>query len=208
MVDGTEVLRAEAGEIVDDADRLEVLFEDALARGLEAWSSSASIRRTRPARATSIGSSSRSTRAGRSRTPSTASCWATSWAAANGPVWRRRAAGRGLRPGCRRVRDRQQARHGLSDEQWREVRQRADPLRTDERPARVRSTIEPSAWVEPETGHRGPGRRDHAARRTTAPASRLRFPRVIRFREGDKRPEDATSLKELLGLYQAQPGHV
>jgi hypothetical protein len=30
---------------------------------------------------------------------------------------------------------------------------------------------------------------------------------VIRFREGDKRPEDATSLKELITLYKAQPGH-
>ena len=34
----------------------------------------------------------------------------------------------------------------------------------------------------------------------------LRFPRVIRFRDADKRPEDATTLQELIGLYQAQPG--
>jgi len=95
---------------------------------------------------------------------------------------------------------------GLSDEQWREVRQRADPLRTDERPARVRSTIEPSAWVEPKLVIEVLA--DEITRSPNHSAGfALRFPRVIRFREGDKRPEDATSLKELLGLYQAQPGH-
>jgi DNA ligase-1 len=36
----------------------------------------------------------------------------------------------------------------------------------------------------------------------------LRFPRVIRFRDADKRPEDATTLSELVELYQQQPGRM
>jgi len=53
-IEGNEVLQAERGEIIQDADRLELDFEDALARGLEgAWSSNASTRPTRQARATS-----------------------------------------------------------------------------------------------------------------------------------------------------------
>jgi hypothetical protein len=29
---------------------------------------------------------------------------------------------------------------------------------------------------------------------------------VIRFRDADKRPEDATTLREIVELYQQQPG--
>jgi DNA ligase-1 len=32
----------------------------------------------------------------------------------------------------------------------------------------------------------------------------LRFPRLVRFREEDKQPEDATSVKELIEMYQLQ----
>lgn len=96
---------------------------------------------------------------------------------------------------------------GLSDEQWREVRQRADPLRTDERPARVRSAIQPDAWLEPKLVIEVLADEITPSPNHTAGYA-LRFPRVIRFREGDKRAEDATSLRELIELYKAQPGHI
>ena len=39
---------------------------------------------------------------------------------------------------------------GLSDEQWRSIRERTKGLEVDHRPARVSSLIEPSVWVEPQ----------------------------------------------------------
>src|SRR5258708_26866271 len=39
---------------------------------------------------------------------------------------------------------------GLSDEQWRSIRERTRGLEVDHRPARVSSLIEPSVWVEPQ----------------------------------------------------------
>jgi DNA ligase 1 len=32
----------------------------------------------------------------------------------------------------------------------------------------------------------------------------LRFPRLIKFRDKDKKPEDATSVKELIEMYHLQ----
>jgi DNA ligase 1 len=39
---------------------------------------------------------------------------------------------------------------GLSDEQWRSIRERTRRLEVDHRPARISSLIEPSVWVEPQ----------------------------------------------------------
>jgi DNA ligase-1 len=36
------------------------------------------------------------------------------------------------------------------------------------------------------------------------PGFALRFPRVVSFRGGDKRPEDATTVKEIADLYRQQ----
>jgi DNA ligase-1 len=92
---------------------------------------------------------------------------------------------------------------GLSDEQWREVAARAEPYRTEERPARVQSTITPSVWLEPKIvvevlADEITSSPNHSA------GYALRFPRVIRFRDADKGPEDATTLAELVSLYKAQ----
>ena len=94
---------------------------------------------------------------------------------------------------------------GLSDEQWREVGERAAPYRSDQRPARVNSKIVPSVWVEPKIVLEVLADEITSSPNHTAGYA-LRFPRVIRFREADKRPEDATTLVELVELYQAQPG--
>lgn len=111
---------------------------------------------------------------------------------------------------------------GLTDEEWREVHKRADRIRVDHKPARVNSLIEPSVWIRPEivievladeitrsplhtTGavinnevnpSVGSGPRE--------PGYALRFPRLISFRDKDKRPEDATSVKELIEMYKMQ----
>jgi DNA ligase-1 len=96
---------------------------------------------------------------------------------------------------------------GLGDEQWREVATRAAPFRSEDRPARVRSTITPSVWVEPKIVVEVLADEITVSPNHTAGYA-LRFPRVIRFRDADKRPEDATTLKELVELYQQQPGRI
>ena len=99
---------------------------------------------------------------------------------------------------------------GLSDEQWGSIRERTKGLEVDHRPARVSSLIEPSVWVEPQIVievladeiTRSP---IHTAGKVgTEPGYALRFPRLVSFREGDKRPEDATTVQELIELYERQ----
>ena len=99
---------------------------------------------------------------------------------------------------------------GLSDEQWRSIRERTKGLEVDHRPARVSSLIEPSVWVEPQLVlevladeiTRSP---THTAGKVGAePGYALRFPRLVSFRERDKKPEDATTVQELVELYQSQ----
>ena len=99
---------------------------------------------------------------------------------------------------------------GLSDEQWRSIRKRTRGLEVDHRPARVSSLIEPSVWVEPQLVievladeiTRSP---THTAGKVGAePGYALRFPRLVSFREADKKPEDATTVQELIELYQSQ----
>jgi len=99
---------------------------------------------------------------------------------------------------------------GLSDEQWRSIRERTRGLEVDHRPARVSSLIEPSVWVEPQLVlevladeiTRSP---THTAGKVgDEPGYALRFPRLISFREAGKQPEDATTVQELVELYQSQ----
>jgi len=99
---------------------------------------------------------------------------------------------------------------GLSDEQWRSIRERTKGLEVDHRPARVSSLIEPSVWVEPQLVlevladeiTRSP---THTAGKVgDEPGYALRFPRLVSFREADKKPEDATTVRELIELYQSQ----
>ncbi|MDQ3811061.1 MAG: ATP-dependent DNA ligase [Chloroflexota bacterium] len=94
---------------------------------------------------------------------------------------------------------------GLSDDQWREVAERAAPYRSEQRPARVQSRIVPSVWLEPKIVVEVLADEITSSPNHTAGYA-LRFPRVIRFREADKRPEDATTLAELVELYHAQRG--
>jgi len=99
---------------------------------------------------------------------------------------------------------------GLSDDGWREIRKRADPLQVAERPARVRSLLTPDVWLEPEVvvevlaDEITPGTNHTAGKVGDGPGYALRFPRIVSFRDGDKRPEDATSVKEIEEMYQQQ----
>jgi DNA ligase-1 len=99
---------------------------------------------------------------------------------------------------------------GLTDEEWREVHKRADKISLEHKPARVSSTIIPSVWIRPEIVievladeiTRSP---IHTAGKTeTEPGYALRFPRLVSFRNADKKAEDATSVKELIEMYGQQ----
>ena len=99
---------------------------------------------------------------------------------------------------------------GLTDEEWREVHKRADKISLDHKPARVNSVILPSVWIRPEIVievladeiTRSP---IHTAGKTkTEPGYALRFPRLVSFRNADKKAEDATSVVELVEMYEQQ----
>ena len=99
---------------------------------------------------------------------------------------------------------------GLTDQEWREVHKRADRIRVDNKPARVNSLIMPSVWIKPEIVievladeiTRSP---IHTAGKTdTEPGYALRFPRLVSFRSSDKKAEDATSVDELIEMYNLQ----
>jgi DNA ligase-1 len=100
---------------------------------------------------------------------------------------------------------------GLSDKQWQEVRERCEPFVQESKPARVESDVEPSVWVEPKVVievladeiTRSPV---HAAGRSAEGGQgyALRFPRLVSFRDADKRPEDATTVSEIVELYDQQ----
>ncbi|MBI2086220.1 ATP-dependent DNA ligase [Candidatus Daviesbacteria bacterium] len=99
---------------------------------------------------------------------------------------------------------------GLTDEEWREIKIQSSKFKVQNKPARVRSLIAPSVWVEPrivieilaDEITRSPVHT--AGKEGTEPGYALRFPRLVQFREGDKKAEDATTVKELIEMYQQQ----
>ena len=99
---------------------------------------------------------------------------------------------------------------GFTEEEWVKMRQLLDEIAIAERPARLVSLLEPDVWVEPQYVieiqadeiTRSPV---HTCGRVgEEPGYALRFPRVIGFIREDKRPEDATTVKEVLEMYEAQ----
>lgn len=103
---------------------------------------------------------------------------------------------------------------GLTDEEWRSIKEKTHGLELDHKPARVHSKIEPSVWVKPEIVievladeiTRSP---IHTAGMEIVDGEKgvgyaLRFPRLVKFREKDKKAEDATTVKELIAMYESQ----
>ncbi len=98
---------------------------------------------------------------------------------------------------------------GLTDEEFRKVHEIGKKLRLDKKPARVKSKIEPSYWVEPKEVleiyadeiTKSP---IHTAGEVSGVGYALRFPRLVKFREADKRAEDATTVEEIKKLFANQ----
>ncbi|MDQ2942532.1 MAG: ATP-dependent DNA ligase [Candidatus Dormibacteraeota bacterium] len=99
---------------------------------------------------------------------------------------------------------------GLSDVEWREIHQRADKLQVDHKPARVDSILVPDVWLKPEVvveviaDEITSSPRHTAGRVGDEPGFALRFPRVVSFRGADKRPEDATTVQEIVEMFNQQ----
>jgi len=206
-IKGNDVLQAEKGVMLDDPERLEAMFEDALERGLEGLV----VKRIDStyqagARQLLLGQVQAPFARRTGRYDRLVSCSVTSWSRQTRRAGRWSAACWRLRQGQRRVRYRHQIGTGLGDEQWREVAERAAPFQSETRPARVRSTVTPSVWVEPKIVLEVLADEITKSPNHTAGYA-LRFPRVIRFRDADKRAEDATTLQEVIELFQHQPGY-
>lgn len=111
---------------------------------------------------------------------------------------------------------------GLTDEEWITLAKRGQELKAKEKPPlyEVDKFLEPDVWVEPEivveiradeltrspshtAGRIMKPSKSGTARDVDIPGYALRFPRLERFRD-DKKPEDATSLKEVEEIFRLQ----
>jgi len=99
---------------------------------------------------------------------------------------------------------------GLSDEGWRELHKQVNRLEVSEKPARIRSLLVPDVWLQPEVvvevlaDEITPSPRHTAGMVGNQPGFALRFPRIVSIRSADKKPEDATTVREIREMFQQQ----
>ena len=208
---GDEVLIPQVGEITDSADRMEQLFDDALTKGLEG------LIVKRPTSKYEAGARNfnwvKLKRHSSGELKDTIDCVILGYIYGRG---KRASFGAGaLLVG---VYDKDKDEFvtvskigtGLTDEEWREVHKRADKIKVNHKPARVNSILTPSVWIAPEIiievlADEITKSPTHTAGKTDSdPGYALRFPRLVTFREADKRAEDATTVKELIEMYKLQ----
>jgi DNA ligase-1 len=98
---------------------------------------------------------------------------------------------------------------GLSDEGWRDLCRRLDADRIEHPDPRVISVIMPDIWVVPrlvvelQADEVSRSQMHPAGRADSGPGYALRFPRIIKERP-ERKPEDATSVEEVIKLYNMQ----
>jgi DNA ligase-1 len=99
---------------------------------------------------------------------------------------------------------------GFSEEELRELKTKLDEISLDHKPARVDSLIEPDVWVEPryvltvmaDEITRSP--MHTCGKEGEEPGYAMRFPRTVGFIRPDKRAEDATTVAEVIELFEQQ----
>jgi DNA ligase-1 len=93
---------------------------------------------------------------------------------------------------------------GLTDEQFRELKTRLEPLIVKEKPSEyeVNKDLAPDFWVKPEVVVELAADDLTVSPKHTAGYA-LRFPRLVKFRD-DKSPNQATTVKEVEKLYKLQ----
>lgn len=99
---------------------------------------------------------------------------------------------------------------GFTEEQMGKMGAALEKIKTQKKPARVDALIEPDVWVNPEyvitiAADEITESPLHTAGRVKETGYALRFPRMVSdgFRL-DKKPEDATTVKEILRMYKLQ----
>ena len=98
---------------------------------------------------------------------------------------------------------------GFSDEGWREMCKRLEADRIEHPDPRVISVISPDVWVVPryvielQADEVSRSQMHPAGRTDGGPGYALRFPRIIKERP-ERKPEDATSVEEVIQLYNMQ----
>jgi DNA ligase 1 len=99
---------------------------------------------------------------------------------------------------------------GLSDQGWREIHSLMNRLEVSQQPARVNSILVPDVWLQPEVvvevlaDEITPSPRHTCGKVDDQPGFALRFPRIISVRSRDKKPEDATSVREIREMFHQQ----
>src|SRR6266581_2078460 len=99
---------------------------------------------------------------------------------------------------------------GLSDQGWRDIHQRLSSIELAEKPPGVRSNFVPDVWLKPAivaevlADEITPSPRHTAGMTADGPGFALRFPRIVSLRTADKRPEDATSVREIREMFNQQ----
>lgn len=99
---------------------------------------------------------------------------------------------------------------GLSDQGWLDMKKTLDEIRSDDKPARVDSVYQPNVWVEPvyvtevlaDEITRSPGHT--AGRNGSKTGYALRFPRIVTPIRVDRKPEDSTTVEEVIHLHDIQ----
>lgn len=99
---------------------------------------------------------------------------------------------------------------GLTDEEWPRFREKLDAIVMEHKHARVDSIMTPDVWVEPkyvievqaDEITRSPIHT--AGMKGDEPGYALRFPRVVNPNRTDKSPEDATTEKEIIEMFEKQ----
>ncbi|HVF68985.1 MAG TPA: ATP-dependent DNA ligase [Xanthomonadales bacterium] len=110
---------------------------------------------------------------------------------------------------------------GLTDEEWRSIKEKTKGMELTHKPARTNSLIVPSVWVKPEivievladeitrsplhtAGKAEIKNQKSKIKNQDESGYALRFPRLVNFRDKDKKPEDATTVEELIKMYGQQ----
>lgn len=98
---------------------------------------------------------------------------------------------------------------GFSDEEWTKLKEMLNETAIGHKPARVDSLIEPDVWVTPTyvvtvTADEITRSPTHTAGREDEEGYALRFPRAQGFIREDKNPEDATTVAEIIEMFEMQ----
>ena len=100
---------------------------------------------------------------------------------------------------------------GLTDEEWQDMRQQIDGLKTREKPknVEVEKKLDPDVWAEPSivvairADEITLSPMHTAGKKGDGPGFALRFPRLMAFRD-DKGPEQTTTVSEVKKLFKQQ----